>query len=322
MKAWQTIFILAFLFITVLMVNGCVFMTMDLKPKEDLEEVFVSGNQKGKEKILIIPIHGTILGEEDDAPRNCVTPVKIMEILNKATNDDNIKAIILSVDSPGGGVTASDRIYKCLKEFKKSHNNIPVVTLMKDTAASGGYYISMSSDYIIAHPTTITGSIGVISIFVTLEDLLQWAKTEVIVIKSGEMKDSGSPFRMMKPQEKEFFMNIIKEMYAGFVNIVDENRKELSLEKVKELADGRVYTGRQALDNKLVDAIGYQEDAVTKAESLAGITDAKVVTYKKPRGALESAFSIQSNSDIAQLKQILLQNTTTRFMYLWLPGAE
>jgi protease-4 len=320
MKSSRFLFIALFLAFSLL--SGCMFMTMDLRPKESLEETFVSGNEKGKEKILIIPIHGTILGEEDDAPRNCVTPVKIMEMLTKAAKDDNIKAIILSVDSPGGGVTASDRIYKCLKDFKKRHNNIPIVTLMKDTAASGGYYISMSSDYIIAHPTTITGSIGVISIFVTLEDLLQWAKTDVIVIKSGEMKDSGSPFRMMKPQEKEFFMNIVKEMYAGFINIVDENRKELNLDQVKELADGRVYTGRQALENKLVDAIGYQEDAVAKAEALAGISDAKVVTYKKPKGALESAFSIKAESDIAQLRQILLQNSTTRFMYLWLPGAE
>lgn len=313
---------LGILFIS-LFVTGCIFLKMDLRPKEELEEQFVTGKEDSQDKILIIPINGVIFGDDESTSRNGTNPAKIIEILNKADKDPQIKAIILEVDSPGGGVTASDRIYNCLKDFKKLKNNIPIITLMKDTAASGGYYISMASDYIVAHPTSITGSIGVISVFVTAEDLLKWAQIEVVVVKSGAMKDSGSPFRRMKPQEREQFQNLVDEIYQGFLDIVAQGRKSLTMEQIKLLADGRVFTGKQAMANKLVDTVGYQEDAVTKAKELAKIQEVKVVRYKKPRGAFESAFQIKTpETDLAQLREILLQNTTSRFMYLWIPGAE
>jgi protease-4 len=315
------------LFLVIMLISlfsaGCIFLKMDLKSKEDLEEQFVTGKEDSQDKILIIPINGVIFGDDESMSRNGTNPAKINEILNKADKDPQIKAIILEVDSPGGGVTASDRIYNSLKDFKKTKNNIPIVTLMKDTAASGGYYVSMSSDYIVAHPTSITGSIGVISVFVTAEDLLKWAQIEVVVVKSGAMKDAGSPFRRMKPQEREQFQNLVDEIYQGFLDIVAQGRKSLTVDQIKALADGRVFTGKQAMANKLVDAVGYQEDAINKAKELAKIQEAKVVRYKKPKGAFESAFQIKMpETDLAQLREILLQNTTSRFMYLWIPGAE
>lgn len=306
-----------------LLVTGCVFVKMDLKAKEGLDEEFITGKEDSRDKILVISINGAIFSDDENMSRTSATPSKIKEIINKADKDPQIKAIILEMDSPGGGVTASDRIYNYLKEFKRTKNNIPIVTLMKDTAASGAYYISMVSDYIVAHPTSITGSIGVISVFVTAEDLLKWAQIDVVVVKSGAMKDAGSPFRRMKPQEREGFQNIVDEIYQNFLDIVAQGRKSLTMDQIKPLADGRVFTGKQALANKLVDAIGYQEDAITKAKELAKIQEAKVVRYKKPKNAFESAFQIKTpQTDLEQLREILLQNTTSRFMYLWIPGAE
>lgn len=322
MKTYRFLFTGILIIFSLLVVN-CVFLKMDLRPKEELEEQFIAGKEDSKDKILMIPIQGVISGDEETALRNSTTPAKIREIINKAAKDPQIKAIILDINSPGGGVTASDRIYNYLKEFKKTKNNIPIITLMKDTATSGAYYIAMSSDYIIAHPTSITGSIGVISIFVTIEDLLRWAKTEVVVIKSGDFKDAGSPFRRMKPKEKKAFQEIIDEMYTGFLDIIVEARKPLTLDEIKPLADGRIFTGKQALANKLIDAVGYQKDAIAKAQELAQIKEAKVIRYKKPKGALETVFQIKAGqTNIMQLREILLQNTTSRFMYLWIPGAE
>jgi protease-4 len=183
----------------------------------------------------------------------------------------------------------------------------------------------MISDYIVSQPTTITGSIGVISIYVSIEDLLKWAQIEVTVIKSGAMKDAGSPLRRMKPQEREAFQNIIDEMYNRFLGIVADGRKGLKPEEIKSLADGRVFTGKQAFDNKLVDEIGYQANAVNKAKAMSGLKEAKVVQYRKPKGVFDTAFQIKATQPAdmtSQLREILLQNNTSKFMYIWIPGAE
>jgi len=307
----------------VFMGSSCLMMQVDLKPKEELQEQFVSGDNSSSNKVLLMSISGVILADEVDNQRSdAATPGHIKEMLEKAGKDKQVKALILEIDSPGGGVTASDMIYTYLKDFRKDHN-IPIIALMKDVAASGAYYISMASDYIIAHPTSVTGSIGVISIFVTIPDLLRWLKVEVVVVKSGDAKDAGSPFRKMTKEEKAKFQEIIDEMYAGFVDIVAGNRKSLSRDEIKSLADGRIFTGRKALEAKLVDAIGYDTSAINKAKELAQLKDAKVVRYKKPQGVLESALRLQNNqTEIDRLSQAFCETLTNKFMYLWLPGAE
>lgn len=308
----------------VISATNCTFLKMDLRPKEEYEEKFITGNEKSKDKILLLPINGIIL-EGDDNNRSFVcTPRKIQKLLHKAGKDKNIKAIILEVDSPGGGVTASDIIYEYLKEFKKAHPKIPILCLMKGTAASGAYYIAMAADYIMAHPTSITGSIGVISIFATGEELFKWAKLEIVVIKSGEAKDSGSFFRRMKSREKKAFQKIIDEMYEGFVKIVAEGRHEqLSREEILPLADGRIFTGQEAYKNKLVDALGYLDDVVNKAKELAGLTDARVIKYHKILGFLESSFRIETpQNNLDRLQDLVFQQGTGRFMYLWMPGVR
>lgn len=304
---------------------GCI--SLDLKTKDVYEEKFITGDEKSGDKILLLPIQGIITSAIDDSrfgPGTCIAE-RIQEQLRLAARDKKIKAIILEIDSPGGGVTASDIIYQSIKSFKKVHPDMPVIALMKDTAASGAYYIAMATDHVMAHPTTITGSIGVISVFIVLEDLLGKIGVQTVVIKSGQAKDVGSPFRKMTDEEKEYLQKIIDEMYQRFLGIVVEGRKDvLGRDKIKALADGRILTGQKAYEQKLVDAIGYLEDAINKAKSLAGITEARVVRYKLFRGVLESAFHLEApGSELVWLsKTILLRTGAPQFMYLWMPSLE
>ncbi len=198
----------------------------------------------------------------------------LVEQIEQAATDDDVKAILLYVDSPGGGVTASDIIYHALDGVDK-----PIVVLMGDLAASGGYYISMAADWIIANPNTLTGSIGVISEFPNANELLDEVGVEFVVITSGPRKDFGSPYRDMTEEERQYWQAIVDEAYSGFVAIVAEGRG-LPVEQVLPLADGRVYTGRQALAAGLIDALGYEEDAVAKAAELGGLTgEPRLIEY-------------------------------------------
>jgi protease-4 len=198
----------------------------------------------------------------------------LVEQIQKANDDPDVRAILLYVDSPGGGVTASDVIYHALKAVDK-----PIVVLMGDLAASGGYYISMAADWIIANPNTLTGSIGVISEFPNADGLLDKVGVDFVVITSGPRKDFGSPYREMTEEERQYWQTIIDEAYSGFVAIVAEGRG-LPVAQVLPLADGRVFTGRQALDAGLIDAVGYEADAVAKAAELGGITgEPRIIEY-------------------------------------------
>jgi protease-4 len=297
---------------------------MDVKPKEGYQEKFITGNEKSDNKIVLLPIQGLIMdpGERDNP--YVFSPRRMQELLHIISRDDAIKAVILEMNSPGGGVTASDIIYRYLKEFKKAHPTIPVLCLMQDTATSGAYYIAMASDYIIAHPTSITGSIGVISIFFSGEDLIKWAKVDVVVLKSGKSKDSGSFFRRMEPEEQEVFQEIIDQMYKGFVDIVAEGRQShLTRQQILALADGRIFLGKEAYENKLVDALGYLEDAVNKAKELAQVEDAKVIKYHKIPGLMESMFSFETpRNSLDRFQDLLLQQSPGSFMYLWLSGVR
>ncbi|MEK7449319.1 MAG: signal peptide peptidase SppA [Planctomycetota bacterium] len=310
--------------VLVIFLTGCIFV--DFKPKELYQEKFISGNEKSVNKVLILPINGIIMNEEAGGffSKDACTPEKIREQLQLAGRDKDIKAIILEIDSPGGGVTASDIIYQNIKEFKKQKPDLPIVVLMKDTAASGGYYIAMAGDYIIAHRTSITGSIGVISLFVIVEELLEKIKVDVEIIKSGEVKDMGSPFKKMSDKERELIQSIVNEMYQRFVNVVVEGRKDvLTREEILKLADGRVFTGQMAYDKKLIDAVGYLADAEKKAQEIAHLSDSKVIRYERVKSGLGAAFSLENPlGEINFLKQLVLRDGTSRFMYLWWPAGE
>lgn len=226
--------------------------------------------------VALIRVEGVILSGEGSAfGEGGAYARDVIAKINQANDDDNVKAIVLAVNSPGGGVVASDEIYNALKAVEK-----PIVVMMGDLAASGGYYISMAADWIIANPNTLTGSIGVISEFPNAEGLLEKVGVEFVVITSGPRKDVGSPYREMTEAEQAYWKAIIDEAYEGFANIVAEGR-DLPLAEVKEIADGSIYTGRQALELGLVDELGYEADAIAKAAELGGITgEPDIIEYE------------------------------------------
>jgi protease-4 len=242
-------------------------------------QVHVSGPLTGP-AVVLIDITGPIVSGET-SPFD-TTPLAasgdLIPLIREAAEDPEVKALVLRVDSPGGSVVPSDEVYHALKETDK-----PIVVLMGDVAASGGYYISMAASYVVANPNTLTGSIGVISLFPDAHVLLEKVGVQFNVIKSGQVKDIGSPWRPMNEQEKRLWQEIVNETYDGFVAIVVEGRN-LPEEKVRALADGRIFTGRQALDLGLVDALGYEEDAIARAAALGGIRgEPRVFRYEKPR---------------------------------------
>jgi protease-4 len=240
----------------------------------------VSGPLVGS-AVALIDVNGTIVsGETPDFDLTGNTAVaasgNIVKLIKQAANDPQVKAIVLRVNSPGGSVIASDEIYHALREAGK-----PVVAQMDELAASGGYYVSMAADHIVAHPDTLTGSIGVISQFTNYRELFDKLGLKVTTIKTGENKDFGSPTEPFTEEDKKLWQAVVNEAYENFVNIVADNRR-MTKEEVKVLADGRVYTGRQALSLKLVDQLGYLEDAIDKAASLGGITgEPRVVQYRR-----------------------------------------
>jgi len=219
----------------------------------------------------------------------------IIPLVQQAASDSEVKAILLRVDSPGGSVVASDEIYHALKGCGK-----PIVVSMGELDASGGFYISMAAQYLVANPNTLTGSIGVISEFPEASQLMKNLGVTVAVIKSGAVKDMGSMYRPMTDEEKALWQKVIDETYHSFVQIVADGR-HMSTEQVLPLADGRVFTGRQALALGLVDALGYEADALAKAAALGGIKGTPRVIHLAP-----PALSLVSALLSGQISQSLL----------------
>ncbi|HBR18454.1 MAG TPA: signal peptide peptidase SppA [Deltaproteobacteria bacterium] len=193
---------------------------------------------------------------------------------------DDVKVIVVRIDSPGGGVGPSQEVYR---ELKKVSAKKKVVASMGSVAASGGYYIAAAANKIVANPGTITGSIGVIMEFANAEELLKKIGFKGYVIKSGEYKDIGSPFRGMKDEEKKLIQDVIDDVYKQFVDVVAENRR-LDINAVKKYADGRIFSGTQAKNIGLVDELGNFNDAIDIAASMVGIKGKPVVIYPEKRG--------------------------------------
>jgi len=239
-----------------------------------------------------------------------VTPAQIKASLRRAANDPSVKAVVLRINSPGGSVVASNEIYQLLKDFQK-----PVVVSMGETAASGGYYIACAAKWIVANPDTLTGSIGVISELPNAEELMKKIGVEIIVIKSGPVKDIGSPFRPMTDEEMKLWQAVIDQAYDGFVQVIVQGRG-LSEDKVRQIADGRVYTGRQAKELGLVDQLGYLDDAVHKAGELGGIKGKpRVVEYSTVPSLLEVLTGAASRTSTISLEQVLGLDAVPKLEY-------
>ncbi len=289
------------------------------------DEVLLDGEASASEKIVVLPIHGIIM-EEGEGPGSVRSVSRIRSMLRRLRQDKAVRAIVLDIDSPGGGVTASDQIHHELSRFRKE-TEIPIVALFGDVAASGGYYVAMAADRIVAHTTTITGSIGVISQFPQVRQLLDRIGVGVLTIKSlnekgqSSFKDIGSPFRDMRPEEHALIQGLITRMWDRFVDVVAEGRKgRLDRHRVRSLADGRIFTGQQALDLKLVDALGYQEDAFRQARQLGKAADAKVVRLQTRETLLDlltgASMAAPGPHDYLRLLE-RSGRSGPRMMYLW-----
>ncbi len=223
------------------------------------------------DKIAIVEIRGVITQSSG-----------VIEEIHQHLADEGVKAIILRIDSPGGGVGPSQEIHR---EVVKAKLKKKIVTSMGAVAASGGYYVACASDLIVANPGTITGSIGVIMQFSNFEDLLKKIGIKGVVLKSGEHKDIGSPFREMTPEEKKIMQETLDNVHQQFIQAVAAGRK-LDREKVIPIADGRIMTGEQAQQFGLVDKLGNLQDAIDEAAKLAGIAGKPQVLYPKKKFSL------------------------------------
>ena len=237
----------------------------------------------------------------------------VVDHLIQAEEDPDVKAVVLRVDSPGGSVVGSDEIYQQVSVMTK-----PVVASMGELAASGGYYVSAPADEILANPGTLTGSIGVISQFINIGGLLKEYGVEVTTIKSGEFKDIGSLFRSMSEEEKTSWQAIIDETYEEFVQIVADGR-ELPVDTVKDLADGRIYTGRQALELGLVDQLGNLSVAVQLAAELGGIEgEPRIVEYQQPLSIFQGFFGMARPADpLSNVMELLDRGQRPVLQYLY-----
>ena len=310
-----------------LLLSGCSALSIDLTPRvRPLEEETVEG--QGDAKILMLDVSGFISDESPgglltigNPPARVPMLVRIREELQKAQKDAKVKALVLRINSPGGTVTASDIIFRELEEFRKA-TGVPIIASMMDVAASGGYYIALAADTIVAHPTTVTGSIGVIMISVNAEGLMQKVGLAANTIKSAEHKDMGSPFRALTPEERAIFQSVIDGLQRQFLAKVVERRK-LSHDVARTLADGRVYTADQALAHGLVDRIGYMTDAVEIARTAAGLEEARVVVYHRPR-EYRATYYARAEAPAGGIETSLSQMTAfatpgPKFLYLWWP---
>lgn len=221
-----------------------------------------------KDQVAVIKIEGVIAESEN-----------ILRQLRRYKKSRSVKAVVLRVNSPGGAVAPAQEIYQELKRFGEKK---PVVCSMSSVAASGGYYVCLGCNYIISAPGTVTGSIGVLMQILDLEELLRWMKIRQQVIKSGKFKDAGSPYRELTPEERKYFQEVISNVHEQFKKAVMESRG-LSEEGVEKIADGRIFTGEQALELGLVDALGNLEDAIKKASELAGIKGEPEVIFPRTR---------------------------------------
>ncbi|NTW98896.1 MAG: signal peptide peptidase SppA [Geobacteraceae bacterium] len=303
---------------------GCAYVNVPLiPPPAPLEEQVLEGD--GTRKILLLDISGTISEQEksgDLLGRSTPSMVSLIrESLHKAESDKDLAGVILRINSPGGTVTASDIIHHDISEFKK-RTKVPVQACIMGTGTSGGYYIAAAADRITAHPTAITGSIGVILMKFNVEGLMGKIGVEEQTVKSGDKKDIMSPFRRATPEEVRLGQEIIDQLYGRFLDIImARSGNTLSREELRKVADGRIYTAGQALQAGLIDTTGYLDDVIKGMRESIGDEKARVVTYYRAGSYKGSIYAGAAGKEgVVELLgggvDIL---SGGGFMYLWRP---
>ncbi|HEX7190755.1 MAG TPA: signal peptide peptidase SppA [Thermoanaerobaculia bacterium] len=269
--------------------------------RKDEGEFSLSGS-----KVAIIPIEGEILDARDT-----------VEALHRYADNSMVRAIVMRINSPGGAIAPSQEIYEAIRSVRASSGK-PVVASLDSVAASGGFYIAAACDQIVANPGSITGSIGVILQWMETKDLIEWAKMKPQTITAGSMKDIGSPYRDMTDSERAYLQGVVAQLHSQFIRAVAAGRKgKMSEADVTKIADGRIFTGEQALSLKLVDSLGNLDDAVRTAAKLGGVHGKPATIY--PRRRKPTLFDVLAGSGTESRSPIeqILSRHTPRFLYQW-----
>jgi protease IV len=305
---------------------GCITVNLPTGEIDPLVEAVVEGEDDADAKILMIEIDGVIRETPETAgffgtlSEGMVG--RLREELELARKDDEIKALLLRINSPGGTVTGSDLLYREIQRFK-ADRDVPVMAQLMGIATSGGYYVAMAADEVHAQPTTVTGSIGVIFSGVNLTGLMDKIGVEDQTLTSGSFKDAGSMLRPMRPEERAQLQAVLDDLYGRFLEVVREGRAKLTPDQIRELADGRIFSASQALERGLVDEISSVDDTLRKLREAAGVSSARVVTYHRPgeytnnfytRPPRQRGLEIDWWPDGLGLRG-------PAFLYLWAPGA-
>lgn len=332
-KRWAALAIAAVLFVGSVVINFLSAFAfkgiktdindfMNSSDKPYTEEVVQGGSEL--KKIVILNVDGVIQDTGDSASSLLQSAgynhQEFMKKLNYIKKDDTVKGIIIRVNSPGGGVVESAEIHDRLKEIQKDTKK-PVYISMGSMAASGGYYISTAAKKIYASPETLTGSLGVIMEGINYEGLADKYGVDFVTIKSGKYKDIMSPTRKMTEEERQILQRMIDNSYEGFVKVISEGR-QMTVDQVKKIADGRIYDGRQAKDLHLIDGFGYLDDVISEMKNNEKLKGVKVVRYTDDLG-LGSLFSLKAkkwmsdSAELTGLMKILSKPNSPRLMYLY-----
>jgi len=287
-------------FIFVLSVFTLVYVAMKAQPSSSSEYY---SSSSGGDKIGVVDIEGVIV-----SPKNTVHDLK------KFADDDSVKAIILHLNTPGGGAAASEEIYREVRRIRDEKKK-KIVTSIETVGASGGYYIASGTSKIFANEASIVGSIGVIMDWFNYGDLLQWAKLKEVVIKAGEFKDTGDPARELTPAERAYLQGMADNMHAQFIRNVAEGRN-LKVDDIKAIADGKVWTGEQALPLHLIDQIGDFDTAVKDTAKTVGIKgEPSLVRPEKEKRTLWDLLFNDSSELIPDRSKLMERNPG--FYFLW-----
>ncbi len=257
----------------------------------------------GADRVALVKLEGVILSSD-----------RLVEDLRDYADDSSIKAIVIRIDSPGGGVVPSQEIYNAVQYARKEGKK--VVVSMGSVAASGGYYVAAAADKIVANPGTLTGSIGVKMEFANVEKLLDKIGVQGMVVKSGEYKDVGSPFRAMTDSERKLLQDVIDDVHSQFIKAVAEGRN-LPEPDVRAIADGRIFTGQQALALKLVDQLGDLNDSIRLAGSMAGIKGKPQITEKRKKVPFLDYLKEESASWVAEVITNGIARSSVQLQYMY-----
>ncbi len=289
-----------------LILVGIVAFVAAGKERKFTEEVIEHGPKTAK--IAIVSVEGVI---DDEQARDVYWQLKT------AREDKAVKGLIIRVNSPGGTISGSDQIHNEIVKYRGEVGK-PVIAFMQGVAASGGYYSSVACEKIIAEPTTITGSIGVLAGYLVVEQLLEEKLgIQAIIVKAGEKKDWLNSFEMPTEEQLQYLQNrIVNPAYERFVEVVVEGRSELSDEDVRRLADGSIYWADAALKEKLIDEIGYLREAIDEVKLQAGVEEAQVIEYQKPF-SLSDILSAKAGAAIKIDRRMLYELAVPQVLYLW-----